>query len=89
MCDMKTDLAKEKDACQAQIENKTAGRYVFVPSCFTLICLIPVWSQFKVTQRALETTKLLRRSPRVYVTARRSSCLKCPKVQSFPEQTGF
>lgn len=28
MCDMKTELAKEMDTCEAQIENKTAGRYV-------------------------------------------------------------
>lgn len=28
MCDMKTELAREKDTCEAQIENKTAGGYV-------------------------------------------------------------
>lgn len=28
VCDVQTEVDKEKDACEAQIENKTAGRYV-------------------------------------------------------------
>lgn len=41
MCDMKMELAKEKDACEAQIENKTAGRYV-VCLCVCSTFLLPV-----------------------------------------------
>lgn len=40
MCDMKTELAKEKDTCEAQIENKTAGRYV-VCLCVCSTFLLP------------------------------------------------
>lgn len=47
MCDMKMELTQEKDACEAQLENKTTGRYVVCVCSVSLlpasplICLIP------------------------------------------------
>lgn len=43
MCDMKTELTQEKDACEAQLENKTAGRYVV---CVCSASLLPASPSF-------------------------------------------
>lgn len=38
MCDTKAELTEEKDTCEAQIENKTAGRFVVcLPVCSTFL----------------------------------------------------
>lgn len=68
MCDMKTELDKEKETCEAQIENKTAGRYV-VCLCVCSAFLLPFHPNLPNpnVKRALETTELFKRAPRVHI----------------------